>query len=193
MKSVVCLKFAYPTEQWFTSYRLVLDSTLLCVLPSCILYAAVLCDPPSWTSLCCVKLCCVTNLSILYISFRETDVMPCNRQQAVKRLLWQRKKMLKNELYHRDYVAFMKSILSKGYACEVPKSELGGRSGHVWYLPHHGVYHPRKPNKIRVVFDCSAKFDGVSLNDVLLQGPDLTNSLIGVLNRFRKEDTLCLF
>ena len=22
--------------------------------------------------------------------------------------------------------------------------------GKIWYLPHHGVYHPRKPNKIRV-------------------------------------------
>ncbi|XP_046542848.1 uncharacterized protein LOC124253172 [Haliotis rubra] len=96
--------------------------------------------------------------------------------------------MLKNEIYHRDYVAFMNSILLAGYACEVPKSELCGQPGHIWYLPHHGVYHPRKPNKIRVVFDCSAKFDGVSINDVLLQGPDLTHSFIGVLTRFRKED-----
>jgi len=38
-----------------------------------------------------------------------------------------------------------------------------------------------------VVFNCSAKFQGVSLNDNLLQGPDLTNSLIGVLTRFRQK------
>ena len=57
----------------------------------------------------------------------------------------------------------------------------------MWYLPHHGVYHPKKPGKIRVVFDCSAKFQGVSLNDCLLQGPDLTNSLVGVLTRFRED------
>ncbi len=56
-----------------------------------------------------------------------------------------------------------------------------------WYLPIFGVYHPHKPNKIRVVLDLSAQFGGVSLNDVLLSGPDLNNTLLGVLLRFRRE------
>jgi len=49
------------------------------------------------------------------------------------------------------------------------------------------VYYLKKPDKIRVVFDCSARFAGTPLNDQLLQGPDLTNSLVGVLTRFRQE------
>lgn len=40
---------------------------------------------------------------------------------------------------------------------------------------------------MRVVFDSSAKFDDTSLNDVMLCGPDLTNNLVGVLLRFRKD------
>ena len=37
------------------------------------------------------------------------------------------------------------------------------------------------------MFDCSAEFQDHSLNRHLLQGPDLTNTLIGVLSRFRQE------
>ncbi|KAL6485054.1 hypothetical protein MHYP_G00070990 [Metynnis hypsauchen] len=61
------------------------------------------------------------------------------------------------------------------------------RDKECWYLPLFGVYHPKKPEKIRIVFDSSAAYDGVSLNDVLITGPDLNNSLVGLLMRFRKE------
>lgn len=56
-----------------------------------------------------------------------------------------------------------------------------------WYLPIFGVYHSQKPGQIRVVFDSSAQYQGVSLNSVLLTGPNMNNSLLGVLLRFRKE------
>jgi len=52
------------------------------------------------------------------------------------------------------------------------------------YVPHHN---PKKPANIRVMFDCNAKFHEKSLNDCLIQGPDLTNALICVLCRFRRE------
>ncbi|XP_067660612.1 uncharacterized protein [Haliotis asinina] len=110
-----------------------------------------------------------------------------NREQAERRAKWQKKKMVQNEQYRRDYTAFMENLILKGYAYKIPNDKLTVESGKVRYLPHHGIYHPKKPTKIRVVFDCSAKYDGTSLNDMLLQGPDLTNSLIGVLTRFRTE------
>ena len=49
------------------------------------------------------------------------------------------------------------------------------------------MYHPPKPGKIRVVFDCSAEYLEYALNKQLIPVPDLTNQIVGVLVRFREE------
>lgn len=56
-----------------------------------------------------------------------------------------------------------------------------------WYLPLFGVHHPQKQNHIRVVFDSSAKYDSVSVNDMLPSRSDLNNTLLGVSMCFRRE------
>ena len=38
-----------------------------------------------------------------------------------------------------------------------------------------------------VVFDCSAEFEGRSINQELLSGPDLTDQVVGVLTHFQQE------
>ena len=83
----------------------------------------------------------------------------------------------------------MEKILSKGHASLVPQEEVISekQSGRVWYLPHFGVYHPKEPTQIRVVFDSSAEFERVSLNKELLSGPDMMNSLLGVLREKIQE------
>lgn len=65
-------------------------------------------------------------------------------------------------------------------------TETKANNGEVWYIPHFGVYHPKKPSKIIVVFDFSAQYANTCLNAHLLQGPDLMNSLVRVLHRFHK-------
>ena len=37
----------------------------------------------------------------------------------------------------------------------------------MWYIPYHDVYHPHKRDKIRIVFDFAALFQGVSVNNLL--------------------------
>ena len=54
-------------------------------------------------------------------------------------------------------------------------------------IPQHPVMNPNKPYKVRVLFGCAAQYNGVSLNSQLLQGPDLTNNLVGVIIGFREE------
>ena len=85
--------------------------------------------------------------------------------------------MLRDENYRNDYEHFVNEMIAKGDARKVPEDRLEASQGKVWYLLHHGIYHPKKPNKIRVVFDCSARCEGASLNSQLMPGPDLTNSL----------------
>ena len=80
----------------------------------------------------------------------------------------------------------MDKLLEQKHAERVPVSELD-LPNYEWYLPHHGVVHACKHEKLRVVFDLSSKCNGMSLNDLLIKGLDLTNSLLGVLLRFRKE------
>ena len=123
---------------------------------------------------------------VLPIPFRRENVMfPNNRVQAVQRLKWLKKRLERNPEEHKDYLNFMKEMFQKGYAV---KADNTPKEGKCWYLPHYPVYHPKKPGKVRIVFDCSTKFEGRCLNKEVIQGPDLTNLLVGVLCRFREEN-----
>ena len=88
------------------------------------------------------------------------------------------------------YKECIEDLLEKGYAKSAPTTSIEGKT---WYLPHRAVFHSAKPGKVRVVFDCSARYRRRSLNDQLLQGPDLTNSLVAVLTRFREESVALMF
>ena len=70
-----------------------------------------------------------------------------------------------------------------GYAEIVPEKLICGKNK-IWYIPHYPVYN--KPNKLRVVYDCTAVAETKCLNDYLMKGPDVTNSLVAVLLRFRR-------
>lgn len=97
-----------------------------------------------------------------------------------------KKRFLKDEKFHTEYVSFINSLLQKGGAVRLTDADKEKEKGRKWYLPHYGVRHLIK-QKLCVVFDCAASFQGTSLNQQLLQGPDLTSSLLGVLLRFRQE------
>ena len=116
-------------------------------------------------------------------------VFPNNRKVAEKRLSYLQRRFMKNTAFFEDYKRFIADLLNKGYA---RKSKQGSPEGKIWYIPHHGVSHPSKPGKIRVVFDCSAEYQGISLNKSLMSGPDLTNQIVGVITRFRQEPVVIM-
>ena len=103
-------------------------------------------------------------------------MFPDNRSKAEARLI--------DKQYHEDYKKFMEDMFQKGYA---EKSIQQVQQGKTWFIPHHGIYHPSKPGKIWVVFDNSAEYNRVTINKELMSGPDLTNQLISILVKFRKD------
>ncbi|XP_071086519.1 uncharacterized protein [Haliotis cracherodii] len=112
--------------------------------------------------------------------------LPNNRSQALNRAKTLDRCLKRDTIKRQQFLEFMQRILDNDHAeLAPPLTEDEER----WYLPLFGVYGPKKPDQLRAVFDSSANHEGISLNDVLLKGPDLANSLVGVLLRFRREST----
>ena len=92
------------------------------------------------------------------LPFRKDEInLPNNQSQAEKRFACLERKLSRNPQFQQDYIKFMNELILKGYARE---STSAAETGKCWYLPHHGVYHPNKPGKMRVVFELSAEFHG---------------------------------
>ncbi|XP_053686668.1 uncharacterized protein LOC128736214 [Sabethes cyaneus] len=77
----------------------------------------------------------------------------------------------------------------KGYIHVVTDEEMAGfDSRRIWYLPLGVVQNPNKPGRIRVIWDATAKVNGVSLNMMLLKGPDLLTPQLHVTFKFRERE-----
>ena len=108
-----------------------------------------------------------------------------NRELDTCRMRSLKNKLERNPEFKLEYLRFMNKMLEKGFSEEVdPAAKL--YKSKIWYIPHFGTYHEVK-RKLRIVFDCAARYKGVYLKDTLLKGPDLVNALVGILCRFRKE------
>ena len=106
------------------------------------------------------------------LPFKGTDVkLPNNRNQAVRRINQLKQRFQKDSKIFVD-LRNLGELIEKGSG---RKSERKANDGGLSYLPHYGVRYPRKPDKVRVMFDCRANFGGACLNNKLLSGPDLTN------------------
>lgn len=111
--------------------------------------------------------------------------MPASFEYARARLRGLLKKFQVNSEYADRYTKEINKLFSSGYARELNDNELS--ASHVWYLSHFGVQSANKPDKLRLVFDGAGKVNGLCLNDFLLTGPDLYNSLLGIMIRFREQ------
>ncbi|VDI34624.1 Hypothetical predicted protein [Mytilus galloprovincialis] len=90
--------------------------------------------------------------------------LPSNKPQALHRANMLDASLNRNPVKREHFLTFMSKILDNNHAELAPPL---GEHEECWYLPLFGVYHPKKPDQIRGVFDSSsAKCNGVSLNSV---------------------------
>ena len=88
---------------------------------------------------------------------QESLKLPNNKELAVTRVDKLKQRLQRDPKYREHYQEFMEDMIDKGHAEKVPPEEISLANGRIRYFPHHGVYHPQKPDKMRVVFDASSK------------------------------------
>ena len=112
----------------------------------------------------------VTEESLTYADGRYSVAIPWkesapqlhdNYQMALKRLENTEKRLRKNPEVADIYEQTIEKYVEKGYVQKISETSPETK----WFLPHFPVIRPEKETtKVRIVFDASAKQDGISLN-----------------------------
>ncbi|XP_058816892.1 uncharacterized protein LOC131680190 [Topomyia yanbarensis] len=105
------------------------------------------------------------------VRFPDSRSMAVRRHNCLMKIM-QREPELASTLRTK-----MADYLKKGYIRKLTPDEYMMPKDRVWYLPIFPVFNLNKPGKVRIVWDAAATIGGVSLNSVLVKGPDMLTSL----------------
>ena len=122
---------------------------------------------------------------------KNKEDLPYNKSAVLGVMNSTRRKLDKEPSWRSIYEKQLLDLLDKGFAREVSDQELSqwvDNGGKTYYIAHQVAVNPTsKSTPVRVVFNSSQKFRGHSLNTSWELGPDMMNSLHGVLMRFRTD------
>ena len=123
-------------------------------------------------------------LNLLNLKSEKLKNLPNNFGNALMRTLSLRKTAMRNPELKQTLVGTFKELIDEQWIepVDVDCDQPG------WYLPSFVI----KTTKPRVVYDGSAVFDGMSLNQVVLAGENLLNNLVELLIRFRLGKFACV-
>lgn len=83
------------------------------------------------------------------------------RDVIIRRFYTFETELRSDSMFTAKYAANMKEYVILRHAKEINKEEMNSRKntipGRSFYLPHHEVKNPRKPNRVRTVFDAPAR------------------------------------
>ena len=116
----------------------------------------------------------------------DPSILQDNEEQADALLYKTEKRLLRNQTVNDIYCAQFEDAIQRGVYREIPQEELESYDGPVFYITHHEVYNEGSSSTpVRIVSNGSLKYKGVSLNDILMKGPNSLANLFGVQLNFR--------
>lgn len=113
--------------------------------------------------------------------------LPDNKPMAILRLNCLARKLKADQFLAANLQKQIDEMEKTNMIRKLSEEEERHRSDRTWYLPVFPVTNPNKPNKVRILLDAAAKFRGVSLNSMLLTGPNEVPLLTQPLLRFRER------
>ena len=124
-----------------------------------------------------------------YPWIKDPADLPDNRRVALSMLYSTERRLGKNTQHATVYDNQVRDMVQRGVARKLTKEELINYKGPIHYISHHEVLKPdSKSTPVRIVFNSSANYMGHVLNEYWAKGPDLLNSLLGILVRFRENE-----
>lgn len=116
----------------------------------------------------------------------DPATLPDNRRAVEATFLNTEKRLEKEPEWKAAYREQIHDMVSRGAAAKLTKDEIDSWKGTKWYISHLVAPNPHSTTTpVRIVWNSSQEFMGVSLNDLLYKGPDVLNQIRGVLLRFR--------
>lgn len=116
----------------------------------------------------------------------KLPTLPNNYPMVMKRQIAHERKLAKDSALMEAFNHNFKQLIDDGYIRAATEKDMKSNWPNESYVPMTLVVNSNKvPVKTRIVYDASAKYKGVALNDKLLSGPNLLINILKPLMQFR--------
>ena len=120
-----------------------------------------------------------------YLYKCDPEVLEENKDQFEKITAKQEDRLIK-EGRGKQYNEQFDDFVARGVFRELTQQEQEQYKGKAFYVTHHAVLKEESSSTpMRLVTNSSLKFKGLSLNDILVKGPNTLNSCYGIQLKFR--------
>ena len=120
---------------------------------------------------------------------KDPSTLPDNYLSALATLKATERSLTKDPVWAESYQNQMQDMVDRGVARKLSSEELEEWKGPTFYISHLAVANDKSTSTpVRMVFNSSQTFKGVSLNSYLAKGPDsYMNNILGLLLRWKEN------